>query len=206
MISSFFPEISSEQNKQFDLLTTLYKEWNQKINVISRKDIENFETHHLLYSLGIAKSFRFEAGTTIMDAGTGGGLPGIPLAILFPQVEFTLVDSIAKKIYVVEEITAALSLKNIRAVRARFEDLGETFDFVTGRAVTALPDLFGMLKNKVRLKGNNSFKNGIIYLKGGVTARELDKIPSRHKVIPLSDWFEDPFFETKQIVYLYDFK
>ncbi len=206
MLSAIFPEISPEQKRQFDLLSSLYKDWNQKINVISRKDIENFESHHLLFSLGIARCFHFAPGTRIMDAGTGGGLPGIPLAIFFPEVHFTLVDSIAKKIHVVEQISAELGLRNVRPVRSRFEDLDEKFDFVTGRAVTALPDLYRMLKNKISPAGINSFKNGIIYLKGGELAGELQKIPTRYEIFPLSDWFKDPFFATKQIVYLHDFR
>lgn len=205
-VSDYFPGITEEQQHQFKLLSGLYREWNAKINVISRKDIDNFEIHHLLFSLSIAKFFNFKPGTRIMDAGTGGGLPGIPLAIMFPEVSFTLVDSIAKKIRVVEEISSELKLKNVLPLRARFEEIDEKFDFITGRAVTSLPVIYKMLKTKILPSGLNDFDNGIIYLGGGDLKQDLVKIPSLNKVYHVSQWIDDPFFATKQIVYLYNFR
>lgn len=205
-IKEYFPKITNTQESQLESLATLYKNWNDKINVISRKDMDNFEVRHVLHSLSIARCFSFASGTTIMDAGTGGGFPGIPLAIMFPEVSFTLVDSIGKKIRVVDMVANELNLKNVTAVKGRFEEIRGTFDFITGRAVTALPGMFAMLKNKVSAENKNTFPNGIIYLKGGDFEEELQKVPSTHKIWHLSSMFDEPFFDTKKLVYLYDFR
>ena len=180
--------------------------WNRRINVVSRKDVENLEVHHILFSLSIARFFSFHAGTKIMDAGTGGGLPGIPLAIFFPEVRFTLVDSIAKKIRVVSEISRELELTNITPVTGRFEDIPGTFDFITGRAVTGLPALAEMLMGKISPASNHSFPNGILYLKGGNFDEELKKVRAGYTLYSLSEYFQEPFFETKKLIHIYPFQ
>jgi 16S rRNA (guanine527-N7)-methyltransferase len=205
MIRKFFPGISAEQEQKFRRLISLYKDWNSKINVISRKDIDNIEIHHILFSLAIAKVFNFVAGTKIMDAGTGGGLPGIPLAILFPRAEFTLVDSIGKKIHVVENISQELELSNITTKNCRIENVQSKFHFVVGRAVMSLPGFVKALRPRILKEEINTFPNGIIYLKGGDVADEMKEIGGEHKLYYLSELFDDPFFETKEIVHMYGF-
>jgi 16S rRNA (guanine527-N7)-methyltransferase len=204
MLKHYFPELTDVQSGQLEQLAALYREWNEKINVISRKDIDNLEIHHILHSLSIAKVFSFVPGTRILDAGTGGGLPGLPLAILCPGVEFTLVDSIAKKIRVVEEIRSELRLKNVRAVTLRFEDLKEKFDFITGRAVTRLPVLYKILSGKISARPSHSFPNGMIYLKGGDFADELGEGIPAYTIYELSDFFPEEFFRTKKLVHIYE--
>jgi 16S rRNA (guanine527-N7)-methyltransferase len=205
MIRFFFPDLRKEEEQKFQVLASLYKEWNSKINVISRKDIDNIEIHHILFSLAIAKIFRFVPGTKIMDAGTGGGLPGIPLAILFPEVHFTLVDSIGKKIRVVENIANELGLSNITTENCRIEDVQSSFHFVVGRAVTSLPGFVKILRPRILKESINAFPNGIIYLKGGDVADELKEIGGKHNLYYLSELFDDPFFETKEMIHIYGF-
>lgn len=204
VIFKYFPELTQEQKEQFNKLGELYAYWNARINVISRKDFENFYLHHVLHSLGIAKIIQFKAFTEVMDAGTGGGFPGIPLAILFPDVSFHLVDSTGKKIKVVKEVSAELGLKNTKAEQVRMEQVYLTVDFIVSRAVTALPDFVKWTGYKFHRKSFNDIPNGILYLKGGDLAKELRLVKGfKKKVYPLSDYFEEPFFETKKLVHLF---
>lgn len=184
-------------------MADLYRYWNQRINVISRKDIDNLEIHHILHSLTIAKFFRFLPGTRIMDAGTGGGFPGIPLAILFPESEFILVDSITKKIRVVETIKNELGLKNVTPLNDRFENIHEQFDFITGRAVSSLPELWKSLNMKILDLKRNKQENGLIYVKGGEFKDELKSIPGKYRIFHLADYFNESFFETKELVHIF---
>ncbi|MDN6281111.1 MAG: 16S rRNA (guanine(527)-N(7))-methyltransferase RsmG, partial [Psychroflexus sp.] len=179
----------------------VYKDWNQKINVVSRKDIDEIYTRHVLHSLGIAKVQIFKPGAHILDVGTGGGFPGIPLAILYPETQFTLVDSIGKKIKVVDEVVQALDLKNVTTVNARVETIDQQVDFIVSRAVAAMPTFVHWVKGKIAKKSNHELKNGIIYLKGGDLTEELSPYETA-EVFELSNFFEDDFFETKKIVYL----
>ena len=200
-IVTYFPELTAEQQDKFKALEALYRDWNAKINVISRKDIESLYTRHVLHSLGIAKVQPFSAGASVLDVGTGGGFPGIPLAILFPKTNFYLVDAIAKKIKVVQEVANALDLKNVEAAQKRAEKVNEKFDFIVSRAVTNMPDFVKWVRNKVRKNSNHKLKNGILYLKGGDLSEEL-KLFQNAKQFNLSAYFDDPFFETKKVVYL----
>lgn len=202
LIHTYFPEISNEQSVQFSLLEPLYSEWNEKINVISRKDIEHLYERHVLHSLGIAKVIRFKPGTKVMDVGTGGGFPGIPLAILFPEVQFLLIDSIGKKIKVVTEISQALNLKNIEARQQRAEEAPEKVDFVVSRAVTRLAQFYPWVKSSFRKQSFNELKNGILYLKGGELQEEIAELGKPVQQFPLSAYFKEEFFETKQVIYI----
>lgn len=202
LIKNYFPEISSEQEKQFSMLFTLYKEWNDKINVISRKDIDELYERHVLHSLGIAKVIQFSKGTSILDVGTGGGFPGIPLAILFPDCNFHLVDSIGKKIKVVNEIASALELKNIKATHSRVEQIDEKFDFIVSRAVTQFPEFVNWVRQKIKKEQKNNLPNGILYLKGGDLSEELKLYINKVKIYELKNYFHSQFFETKKVVYM----
>jgi 16S rRNA (guanine527-N7)-methyltransferase len=204
-IKKYFQGLQAVHYERFDALLPLYLEWNQRINVISRKDMDNFSVHHVLHSLGIARAIEFQAGTRVLDVGTGGGFPGIPLAILFPETEFLLVDSIGKKIKVVNEVAAALGLKNVQTRHARAEEINGRFDFVVSRAVTALPTFVGWVKDKIEPAGKNELPNGILYLKGGDFEEELKQVKMPFQVFELSHWFEEPFFETKKLVHLSPF-
>lgn len=201
LIKAHFPDLTEEQQDQFQHIAEVYKDWNQKINVVSRKDIDEIYTRHVLHSLGIAKVQIFKPGAHILDVGTGGGFPGIPLAILYPETQFTLVDSIGKKIKVVDEVVQALDLKNVTTVNARVETIDQQFDFIVSRAVAAMPTFVHWVKGKIAKKSNHELKNGIIYLKGGDLTEELSPYETA-EVFELSNFFEDDFFETKKIVYL----
>ena len=196
-----FPDLSENQILQFQKLQSLYEDWNSKINVISRKDIDELYTRHVLHSLGIAKIIEFRPGSRIMDVGTGGGFPGIPLAILFPEVDFYLIDVIAKKIRVVNEVAAGLGLKNVKAEQKRAELVKQEFDFIVSRAVTNMPDFVKWVDDKVAKKQNHELANGILYLKGGDLTEELKDFPKATEY-NLSDFFTDEFFETKKVVHL----
>jgi 16S rRNA (guanine527-N7)-methyltransferase len=196
-----FPYLTEKQKEQFILLEGIYSHWNTQINVISRKDTENFYERHVLHSLGIAKVISFAPNTSVLDIGTGGGFPGIPLAILFPETTFTLVDSIGKKIKVVNEVALAIGLKNVTGIHARAEELKDSFDFIVSRAVTAMPLFLTWTKGKIKKEGHNSLLNGILYLKGGDLTEELSGIKN-YSLFPLSTYFKADFFETKKVVYL----
>ena len=200
LILKYFPEITNEQKQQFEKLEQLYTEWNEKINVISRKDMNGLYEKHILHSLGIAKVMPFADGTKVLDIGTGGGFPGIPLAILFPEVSFTLIDSIGKKIKVVEAVSEGLGLKNVTAVHGRAEKLKEKFHFVVSRAVTQMPEFLRWLKGKFEKEQFNEKHNGVLYLKGGDLAEELAGL--RCEIFQLKNYFEEEFFDTKKVVYL----
>lgn len=202
LIKKYFPELSKKQQKQFAALQDLYNEWNAQINVISRKDEDNFYERHVLHSLGIAKVMHFKDGSRILDIGTGGGFPGIPLAIMFPECEFVLVDSIGKKIKVVNEVAQALGLQNVIGIHERAEKINEQFDFVVSRAVTAMPAFLPWTKNKFLKKNKNSLPNGILYLKGGDLTEELSGVKQTIKEFPLSDFFSEDFFDTKKVIYV----
>lgn len=200
IILKYFPNLTDQQKSQFQQLETLYKEWNEKINVISRKDIDEFYERHVLHSLGIAKIMEFADGTKVLDIGTGGGFPGIPLAILFPNVEFTLVDSIGKKITVVNAVAESLGLKNVKAYHERAEKIKDKFHFVVSRAVTQMPVFLRWLKGKFEKEQFNPKHNGVLYLKGGDLGEELAGI--KCEIYNLKDQFEEEFFDTKKVVYL----
>lgn len=201
-IREYFPSLSEQQKEQFAQLLPLYSDWNSKINVISRKDMEQFYERHVLHSLGIAKVIQFKSGTKVLDVGTGGGFPGIPLAILFPETDFFLVDSIGKKIKVVKAVAEAIGLKNVRAEQVRAEEIKEQFDFVVSRAVTELPVFHNWVKNKFRKQSFNELRNGILYLKGGDLTEELKPFGGKTKIVDLKNYFSEEFFETKKVVYL----
>lgn len=200
LIQKYFPNLTEKQIEQFIKLDELYKEWNEKINVISRKDMDSLYEKHILHSMGIAKVMEFSDRTKVLDIGTGGGFPGIPLAILFPEVHFTLVDSIGKKITVVKEVSEGIGLKNITAIHSRAEDIKGQFHFVVSRAVTQMPVFLRWLRGKFDKEQFNPKHNGLLYLKGGDLAEELAGLKS--EIFNLKDYFEGEFFETKKVVYL----
>lgn len=200
-ILKYFPNLSENQVVQFKKLGELYPDWNAKINVISRKDIDELYVKHVLHSLGIAKVMEFQPKSTVLDVGTGGGFPGIPLAILFPETRFYLIDVIAKKIKVVNEVATALDLKNVKAEQLRAENVKGDFDFIVSRAVTNMPDFVSWIKDKIKKQNNHELKNGILYLKGGDLTEELKDFP-KATLYNLSDYFSEEFFETKKVVHL----
>ncbi len=200
-ILKYFPDLTDLQIEQFQKLDFLYHDWNEKINVISRKDIDALYTKHILHSLGIAKIMKFEPGATVLDVGTGGGFPGIPLAILFPETRFYLIDVIAKKIKVVQGVVDALELKNVKAEQKRAELVKGDFDFIVSRAVTNMPDFVSWIKDKIKKQHKHTLKNGILYLKGGDLTEELKDFPNT-SLYDLAEIFDDEFFETKKVVHL----
>jgi 16S rRNA (guanine527-N7)-methyltransferase len=202
LIRSHFPELNDRQYNQFVKFGELFREWNSKINLVSRKDIDQLFLKHVLHSLGIAKVMPFADGTQVLDIGTGGGFPGLPLAILYPKCQFTLVDSIGKKIMVVNELIAELHLDNVKGIHERAENIKGNFDFVVSRAVTRLGEFIPMTQNKFKNKQLNAFPNGILYLKGGDFSDELREVKRSTDVFPLAKYFSDPFFETKAVVYI----
>lgn len=202
LITSYFPDLSARQQEQFSSLEQLYREWNEKINVISRKDMDEFWEHHVLHSLAIAKVIRFVPGTRVMDVGTGGGFPGIPLAIMFPETQFYLIDSIGKKIRVVEGVKEALGLSNVRTEQIRVENVREKYDFIVSRAVTAFPSFVAFTKGKIAHSSHHALANGILYLKGGDFQEEIEPYGERVHLYAISDFFQEEFFETKKIIHL----
>lgn len=198
----YFPDLTLHQQQQYQQLQQLYTFWNEQINVISRKDIDLLYERHILHSLGIAKIISFLPGENVLDVGTGGGFPGIPLAILFPETTFHLVDSIGKKIKVVKEVSQVLGLQNVKATHARAEDVDEKFDFVVSRAVTQLKDFYPWVKNKFNKQSSNQLKNGILYLKGGDLTQEIADSSLKVQQFALSDFFKEEFFETKKVIYI----
>ena len=201
VISDHFPNLTNVQKKQFADLEPIYLDWNSKINLISRKDSEHLYTRHVLHSLGIAKVLSFKAGSTILDVGTGGGFPGIPLAILFPESKFHLIDSIGKKIKVVDAISKELGLMNVTTEHLRAEQIKDKYDFIVSRAVTRLKPFRQWVKKKIKPDSHHSLKNGILYLKGGDLTEELKEAKCKHKIFHLATFFKDSFFETKKVVY-----
>ena len=201
-ITTYFPGLTDDQKNKFARLKDLYLEWNAQINVISRKDTDDFYERHVLHSLAIAKIMEFAPESSVLDIGTGGGFPGIPLAILFPEVQFHLVDSIGKKIKVVEGVAAALGLENVRATHARAEDIKEQYDFIVSRAVTAMPQFMPWTKNKFLKRSINKLNNGILYLKGGDLKEELAPLKHPYIIHPLKEIFKEEFFDTKAVVYV----
>ncbi|WP_034041328.1 16S rRNA (guanine(527)-N(7))-methyltransferase RsmG [Wocania ichthyoenteri] len=201
LILKYFPSLSEDQIEKFEKLETLYKDWNLKINVVSRKDIDELYLRHVLHSLAIAKLIQFKDGSKFLDVGTGGGFPGVPLAILFPECSFHLVDSIAKKIKVVDEVVEGLGLTNVKTTHSRVEDIKGTYDFIISRAVAAMPTFVHWVKGKIAKKQNHDLKNGILYLKGGDLSEELQNYKTV-TIYNLSDYYTEDFFETKKLVYL----
>lgn len=202
IITKYFPNITELQAEQFAQLEVLYNDWNSKINVISRKDIHNLYEHHVLHSLGIAKLINFRPDTNIMDLGTGGGFPGIPLAILFPEANFHLVDSIGKKVRVAQEVATAVGLKNVRFSHARAEEIKDKYDFVVTRAVMSMVDLIKIARKNIAKEQHNALPNGIIALKGGELDGEIAAVKNIAAVWPLNDYFEEEYFETKKVVHV----
>lgn len=198
---NYFPNLTAKQKEQFVLLADLYKDWNLKINVVSRKDIDELYVRHVIHSLGIAKILNFLPGSRIIDVGTGGGFPGIPLAILFPETHFTLVDAIGKKIKVVDEVVVGLGLTNVVTINDRVENVKGQFDFIVSRAVAAMPTFVHWVKGKIKKDSIHDIRNGILYLKGGDLSEELSEYKTA-EIYNLSDYFKEEFFETKKVVYL----
>ena len=201
-ITKYFPELTERQKEQFAALLPLYEEWNAQINVISRKDMDNFYEHHVLHSLDIAKAMPFASMTEVLDVGTGGGFPGVPLAIMFPDARFTLIDSIGKKIKVVNDVIDRLALSNTKAMQIRAEALDGEFDFVVSRAVTTLGEFVPWVKKKISKTQYNKLRNGIFYLKGGDLTNELFTFRHKVKTWDINEWFEGEWFETKKVIYL----
>jgi 16S rRNA (guanine527-N7)-methyltransferase len=201
LVQHYFPDLSENQIAQFKLLNELYRDWNLKINVVSRKDIDELYLRHVLHSLGIAKVQQFKPGAKILDIGTGGGFPGIPLAILFPETHFHLVDSIGKKIKVVHEVSEGLALENVKITNARAEDITGQYDFIVSRAVAQMETFVRWVKDRVAKKSKHELKNGILYLKGGDLSEELTDFP-KATIYSLQDYFKEDFFETKSVVHL----
>ncbi len=202
LIEKYFPHLDSEKREKLSLLGQIYSDWNSRINVISRKDMDHFYERHVLHSLAIAQYIQFSDETRILDVGTGGGFPGIPLAIMFPNCQFQLIDSIGKKIKVVNAVASELGLKNVKAEQVRVENHPQKYDFIISRAVTAFPAFVNLCKNKILPTNRNAITNGIIYLKGGDFNQELEEFKKRVSVTPLSNYFEEEFFETKKIIHL----
>lgn len=203
ILLKYFPALTVQQQDQFEKLGKLYKEWNEKINVISRKDMDNLYTNHILHSLGIAKIISFKPSSTILDVGTGGGFPGIPLAIVFPEAQFHLVDSIGKKITVVNEIAGSLGLRNVLGEKIRAEEIKKKqYDFIVSRAVTRMREFYSWVNNKVKKESYHTLDNGILYLKGGDLEEEMNELKKPYSCYDLSDYFEEEFFETKKLVYV----
>ena len=202
LINKYFPELNQNQINSFGKLGNLYYEWNEKINVISRKDIDNLYLHHVLHSLAIAKIIQFKAGSQILDVGTGGGFPGIPLAIMFPDVQFHLVDSIGKKITVVNEVADALKLTNVKGEHTRVESIKKQYDFVISRAVTRFDKFRIITRKNIHKKNNNKLNNGILYLKGGDFSDELEGVEKQITLYNISNFFNEPYFETKKVVHM----
>lgn len=201
-ILHYFPDLNEKQKGHFEAMGDLYRYWNAQINVISRQDIDTLYERHVLHSLGIAKVLSFKPGTTILDVGTGGGFPGIPLAVLFPECRFHLVDSIGKKIKVVREVTAALELTNVTSEQIRADKLQDNYEFVVSRAVTRLTPFVGWVRHLISRNSFHSLKNGVLYLKGGDLEEEISELGSKVRVFDLSDYFEEPFFETKKVLHV----
>jgi len=201
LILKYFPDLSEDQIQQFQKLESLYQDWNLKINVVSRKDIDELYLRHVLHSLAIAKVIEFKAGSKVMDVGTGGGFPGIPLAIMFPETQFHLVDSIAKKLKVVDEVVEGLGLTNVKTTHTRVEEINDTYDFIVSRAVAAMPTFVHWVKGKIAKAQNHNLKNGILYLKGGDLSEELKDYRTA-TLYDLTKFYSEPFFETKKVVHL----
>ena len=201
-ILEYFPHLTDKQIEQFKALQALYEDWNQKINVISRKDISNLYSHHVLHSLAIAKAINFKDGTTIMDFGTGGGFPGIPLAIMFPKCKFKLIDGTGKKIMVANEVIKAIGLTNVVAEHIRGEEEKGKYNFIVSRAVMPLPDLIKIVKKNISKEQNNALPNGVIVLKGGNTEGEIHEHKKIAEITPLSNWFKDDWFKEKSLIYI----
>ncbi len=202
IVLKYFPDTTARQRQQIEQLLPLYKEWNEKINVVSRKDIDNLYVNHVLHSLGIARVIDFLPGAEILDVGTGGGFPGIPLAIRFPETQFHLVDSIGKKITVVREVSKALGLVNVSCEQIRAEQLKAKYDFVVSRAVTQMKEFYGWVQGKVKRESAHKMDNGILYLKGGDLEEELNQLRRPYQLFELSDYFHEEFFLTKKVVYI----
>lgn len=202
IVLKYFPHITTIQKEQFEKLQSLYEDINDRVNVISRKDIDNLYINHVLHSLAIARLIEFKSGTKILDVGTGGGFPGIPLAILFPDVDFHLIDSIGKKISVVREVVNSLGLMNVRAEQIRADDIKEKYDFIISRAVTAFPRFYQWVRNKIKKGAGNTLNNGILYLKGGDLTEELSSFKNSVVEYSISKYFAEDFFESKKIIYL----